>query len=234
MRNHGNGLGDYNVHVLAFMQDVDVATDPANSCALFITVHSHAGTSRRPALSARFQFEDHIRCVAARQCLQRNRENLRLAKMTRVAKLLHLPIPDPTTDSLHLPLGLEEPNVGSFVSISPAHSPLSDLSRSGLHHALQHPPVTNVVASQDIEMAQFQLHSTVYASQVLACLPADAGGHVSSQSAESNPPSGQLQVGVASPVDALTDVVTAQLEDESSESPAPHVLPGCDSRDNII
>jgi protein CLEC16A len=102
------------VHFISFLQDVDVATDPANSCALFITVHSHAGQSRRPALSAKFQFEDHIRCVAARQCLQRNRENLRLAKMTRVAKLLHLPLPDQPSDIL--PVGFEQAAVGSFVN----------------------------------------------------------------------------------------------------------------------
>lgn len=75
-------------------QDVDVSIDPANSCALFITVHSHARQNKRPALSARFHFEDHIRCVAARQCLQRNRENLRQAKMVRIAKMLHLPVPE--------------------------------------------------------------------------------------------------------------------------------------------
>ena len=140
-----------------FMQDVDVATDPANSCALFITVHSHAGTSRRPALSARFQFEDHIRCVAARQCLQRNRENLRLAKMTRVAKMLHLPTPDPPSDSLHCPV--EQPDISSFVAISPAQqlsSHPSDLTHSGLHQDT----AANIPPSQDIEMAQFQHKAT--------------------------------------------------------------------------
>jgi protein CLEC16A len=145
------------VHFISFLQDVDVATDPANSCTLFITVHSHAGTSRRPALSARFQFEDHIRCVAARQCLQRNRENLRLAKMTRVAKMLHLPIPDPASDSLHCPV--EQPDVGSFVAISPAQqlpSHLGDLTRSGLHRALQDTLLPDSPPSQDIEMAHIQ------------------------------------------------------------------------------
>ena len=144
-----------------FMQDVDVATDPANSCALFITVHSHAGTSRRPALSARFQFEDHIRCVAARQCLQRNRENLRLAKMTRVAKMLHLPTPDPASDSSHCPV--EQPDVGSFIALSPGQqlsSHLTDLTRSGLHRALQDTALVNILPFQDIEMVQLQHQAT--------------------------------------------------------------------------
>lgn len=134
-----------------------MSNDPANSCALYITVHSHASTNKKPALSARFQFEDHIRCVAARQCLQRNKENLRLAKMTRVAKLLHLPIPDPTADSLHPPPSSDQPDIGSFVALSPLQqlsSPLADLTRSGLHQALQNSP--EQPTAQGIEMAQIQ------------------------------------------------------------------------------
>ena len=146
-----------------------MSTDPANSCALFITVHSRAGASKRPALSAKFQFEDHIRCVAARQCLHRNRENLRLAKMTRVAKLLHLPVPDSASDSRHVPAVVSVPvvsepsAVGSFVQLS---SPLADLSRSGLHKALQDTPPSDIASLQHIEMAQLQLQFTQPSSVV--------------------------------------------------------------------
>ena len=97
--------------------------------------------------------------MAARQCLQRNKENLRLAKMTRIAKLLHLPLPDPTSDSLHPPLGLDQPDIGSFTAVSPPEllsSPFTDLTRSGLHHALQNPPSVEGSTLQDIEMAQLQ------------------------------------------------------------------------------
>ena len=129
-----------------------MSTDPANSCALFITVHSHAGHSRRPALSARFQFEDHIRCVAARQCLQRNRENLRLAKMTRVAKLLHLPLPElQPVDSTVPP---EPASVGSSSHL--ASGP--ELSATGLQPALQDPLSAADHSSQDIEMDRLIPH----------------------------------------------------------------------------
>ena len=139
---------------------MDVSTDPANSCALFITVHSHGGQSRRPALSAKFQFEDHIRCVAARQCLQRNRENLRLAKMTRIAKLLHLPVPEQSSDAASLGLASMEQvsSVGSFLQLSA--SPRSDLSPSGLHKALQEPSSPDNIPSQNIEMDQFHSRSS--------------------------------------------------------------------------
>ena len=139
---------------------MDVSTDPANSCALFITVHSHGGQSRRPALSAKFQFEDHIRCVAARQCLQRNRENLRLAKMTRIAKLLHLPVPEQSSDAASLGLVSMEQvsSVGSFLQLSA--SPRGDLLRSGLHQGLQEPSSPDNIPSQNIEMDQFLSRSS--------------------------------------------------------------------------
>lgn len=138
-------------------QDVDVTTDPANSCALFLTVHSHIGTSKRPALSAKFQFEDHIRCVAARQCLQRNKENLRLAKMTRVAKLLHLPVPEAVPDRLKIP-HLQSPehlDVGSFIAIPTPQSSSTDISHSAIHHQLQQ-SLPSGMPTEDIEMTQLQ------------------------------------------------------------------------------
>ena len=85
---------------------MDISPDPADSCALFIVVHGRSSTQKRPALSAKFQFEDHIRCLAARQCLQRSREHLRLAKMARIAKLLHLPVPEVPSSALTQPMPL--------------------------------------------------------------------------------------------------------------------------------
>ena len=205
-----------------------MATDPANSCALFITVHSHAGASRRPTLSARFQFEDHIRCVAARQCLQRNRENLRLAKMTRVAKLLHLPLPDSTPNSMPLPLPPELPDVGSFVPVSPAHqlsSPIGDLSRSGLHQALaqqavQPPHLSTFPPFQDIEMAQLLPRASPHTPEDWS-----SAGLLGPQSAvtgaeRSEPSSAQQLTGppVGSALDPLTG--TLDIESETESSPA--------------
>ena len=39
-------------------------------------------------------FEDHIRCGSAKRVFQRARDHLHHSKMTRIAKMLHLPIPD--------------------------------------------------------------------------------------------------------------------------------------------
>ena len=116
------------------------------------------GTNKRPALSAKFQFEDHIRCVAARQCLQRNKENLRLAKMTRIAKLLHLPLPEGNAENQQEFAALQSPSQqeASFVPVV-SFPPITsgDLTQSAVHHTLQ-APLMPIVSSEDIEMIQFQ------------------------------------------------------------------------------
>lgn len=55
-----------------FLQDLDVLTDKDDSRCLHVTVHRPGGSgisagSRLPLLSASFTFDDHIRCMAARQ-----------------------------------------------------------------------------------------------------------------------------------------------------------------------
>jgi len=72
------------------LQNADISADPADSCAIFMTVH-HTGGKKAPALSAHCRFDDHIRCVAAKKNLTHKREALRLAKMTTIAEMLDLP-----------------------------------------------------------------------------------------------------------------------------------------------
>jgi len=45
----------------------------------------------RPLLSARFIFDDHIRCMAARQRLVKGRLRARQRKMQMIARLLEIP-----------------------------------------------------------------------------------------------------------------------------------------------
>lgn len=87
-------LGVLMCQTFFLLQDIDVSGDPADSHALYIVVHSRNSTQKRPVLSGKFLFEDHIRCNAAKTVLQRSRENLHHSKMVRVAKMLHLPVPD--------------------------------------------------------------------------------------------------------------------------------------------
>ena len=101
-------------------QDLEVVTDKEDSRCLHVTVHSprssssafgsspaHVPASRNmPLLSATFTFDDHIRCMAAKQRLTKGRIKARQRKMHQIAKLLELPgsvgpaCPSPPTNNL--------------------------------------------------------------------------------------------------------------------------------------
>lgn len=56
--------------LVGFLQDIEVAGDKDDSRCLHITIHKplSSGVSNRiPLLSAKFIFDDHIRCMAAKQ-----------------------------------------------------------------------------------------------------------------------------------------------------------------------
>jgi len=101
---------------VGFLQDLEVVTDKEDSRCLHVTVHSpksstgaslHVPASRTvPLLSATFTFDDHIRCMAAKQRLTKGRIKARQRKMHQIAKLLELPgnvgpaCPSPPTASV--------------------------------------------------------------------------------------------------------------------------------------
>lgn len=58
--------------LVGFLQDIEVAGDKDDSRCLHITIHrplSSTTANRIPLLSARFIFDDNIRCMAAKQRL---------------------------------------------------------------------------------------------------------------------------------------------------------------------
>lgn len=76
---------------------METAPDKEDSRSLFITIHQpSSGRSltkvrSRPILSAKFIFDDYIRCMSAKQRLQRRRTMLRQHKLHCIAQLLELP-----------------------------------------------------------------------------------------------------------------------------------------------
>lgn len=80
---------------VGFLQDIEVTGDKDDSRCLHITVHrpasAAAGNNRSPLLTAKFLFDDHIRCMAAKQRLTKGRLKARQKKMHQIAKLLGLP-----------------------------------------------------------------------------------------------------------------------------------------------
>ena len=104
---------------VGFLQDLEVVTDKEDSRCLHVTVHSprssstasggllsHSASRSAPLLSATFTFDDHIRCMAAKQRLTKGRVKARQRKMHQIAKLLELPgnvgpsCPSPPTNNL--------------------------------------------------------------------------------------------------------------------------------------
>ena len=84
------------VKFVALLQDVEISPDKYDSRSLFITIHQPYVRStrgpRRPLMTAKFMFDDYIRCMSAKQRLHRRRTSLRHTKLQRIAQLLELPI----------------------------------------------------------------------------------------------------------------------------------------------
>merc|ERR1719376_383200 len=92
---------------VGLLQDTEVEPDKEDTRSLYVTVHKRSQlgsrgspsrvvtsgsttSSQRPLLSARLVFDDHIRCMAARQRLSKGRHKARQRKMHQVARLLEL------------------------------------------------------------------------------------------------------------------------------------------------
>lgn len=76
---------------VALLQDVEVSCD-SDSRSLNITIRDRTADNRqkRVALAAKFIFDDHIRCLAAKQRLTKGRIKARQRKMHQIAKLIEL------------------------------------------------------------------------------------------------------------------------------------------------
>lgn len=79
---------------VGFLQDIEVIGDKDDSRSLHITVHRGGATHHRaPLLSAKFVFDDHIRCMAAKQRLTKGRSKARQKKMFQIAQMIEMPGP---------------------------------------------------------------------------------------------------------------------------------------------
>lgn len=88
---------------VGFLQDVEVNGDKEDSRSLHLTIHRGGATNNRtPILSAKFMFDDHIRCMAAKQRLTKGRSKARQKKMFQIAQLLEIPgqLNDPSFPTL--------------------------------------------------------------------------------------------------------------------------------------
>ncbi|XP_039256461.2 protein CLEC16A-like isoform X1 [Styela clava] len=117
------------VRFAGFLQDVEVASDNEDSRVLRVTIHKPSGARRVPLLSADFIFDDHIRCMAAKQRLTKGRMRARNLKMQRIAVLLGLP--ENT---------IEDPFANSYMLNTSFHAPRSQFRAYADPHALESSP----------------------------------------------------------------------------------------------
>nr|XP_029718817.1 protein CLEC16A homolog isoform X2 [Aedes albopictus] len=105
---------------VGFLQDVEVNGDKEDSRSLHLTIHRGGATNNRtPILSAKFMFDDHIRCMAAKQRLTKGRSKARQKKMFQIAQLLEIPgqlndaqFPSSGSSSSSSVGGMSRPNSG--------------------------------------------------------------------------------------------------------------------------
>ncbi|XP_043476233.1 protein CLEC16A homolog [Leptopilina heterotoma] len=101
---------------VGFLQDIEVVGDKDDSRCLHLTIHkplSNNSSNKLPVLCAKFIFDDHIRCMAAKQRLTKGRIKARQKKMGQIARLLNIPVGTPNcfTPSNYTLIGLRTERV---------------------------------------------------------------------------------------------------------------------------
>lgn len=127
------------VKFVSHLQDVEATPDKDDSRSLHIVIQqpftrrSKSGFNPLPVLTAKFVFDDYIRCMSARQRLQKRCDAFRHRKMSNIATLLELPaLASPT-------------NYYSITSLDNANTVWSPSSRgysASRHQSGQSSPVT--------------------------------------------------------------------------------------------
>lgn len=121
---------------------MEISPDKDDSRSLFITIHQPFASStrgpRRPLLTAKFMFDDYVRCMSAKQRLHRRRTSLRHIKLQRIAQLLEVPAMAVPTQQFFskTPSSFSQPSIASpqgFRSRPGGAVAVSDLSPSNSH-----------------------------------------------------------------------------------------------------
>ncbi|KAK5969100.1 FPL domain-containing protein [Trichostrongylus colubriformis] len=81
------------VRFVGLLQDTQISGDPTDSKSLHVVVEGQPSRQRKrqALLTARFVFDDHIRCMAAKQRLTKGRQTARGLKLQAICDLLGVP-----------------------------------------------------------------------------------------------------------------------------------------------
>ncbi|CAL2037595.1 unnamed protein product [Caenorhabditis brenneri] len=89
------------VRFVGLLQDTTINGDSADSKVLHVVVEGQPSRlkKRHPVLTAKFVFDDHIRCMAAKQRLTKGRQTARGLKLQAICNALGVPRIDPATQT---------------------------------------------------------------------------------------------------------------------------------------
>ncbi|KAG1653380.1 Protein CLEC16A [Nymphon striatum] len=142
---------------VGFLQDLEVSGDKDDSRSLHVTVHKPCGSNPAacasssssraiPVLTAKFVFDDHIRCMAAKQRLTKGRLKARQRKMHQIARLLELPgnIQPCPSPPAHVILPLRQMDPHARLQRASGHSDtFTSRSKSSSSLSSHHRPIFN-------------------------------------------------------------------------------------------
>ncbi len=117
---------------VSWLQDVEVSADKDDSRSLHLNIRQCAQNSsrNRVLLNAKFVFDDHIRCLAAKQRLTKGRIKARQRKMHQIARLIELStLPEIQSSS-------RSSSITSNRDIPRSHSQHDGLTKRHLHKPL--------------------------------------------------------------------------------------------------
>lgn len=222
------------VKFVARLQDVETAPDKEDSRSLFITIHQPSSVRSltkvrsRPILSAKFIFDDYIRCMSAKQRLQRRRGMLRQHKLHCIAQLLELPAMASPPSHYYSITPPAYVNLGPGQLDSPTDSQTSESveERSGQQgQSFEHPQLPSDAPKESLSSVQTPLASAMATPE--QCLsPVHCQGRRTTSQAEAlanvleqSPPDNKIPTAPKPPACSLEDVTEAvELEYTNEDS----------------
>lgn len=222
------------VKFVARLQDVETAPDKEDSRSLFITIHQPSSVRSltkvrsRPILSAKFIFDDYIRCMSAKQRLQRRRGMLRQHKLHCIAQLLELPAMASPPSHYYSITPPAYVNLGPGQLDSPTDSQTSESveERSGQQRqSFEHPQLPSDAPKESLSSVQTPLAS-VMATPEQCLSPVHCQGRRTTSQAEAlanvleqSPPDNKIPTAPKPPACSLEDATEAvELEYTNEDS----------------
>ncbi|RNA07939.1 CLEC16A isoform X2, partial [Brachionus plicatilis] len=158
------------------IQDVEVTPDKEDSRSLNITIKKSTQTGKPLILlNSAFTFDDHIRCMAAKQHLVRARDRARRMKLEKIAQLLDLS----TNQAAQKPIFMHSQSHNDIL-------PYNLVAGYSLLNNLNHPGRASMISSTWSQIAQAEKHTQLMSSPMAAFSKTSSPVHHKNNSSDPN------------------------------------------------